>query len=256
MFKSKVILITGSSTGIGAGTAVKFANEGAGGIVLHGRQKDALKSVKEQCENVGKGNVKVHICMGDITKQEVREKLINETIQQFGRLDVLVNNAGLAVPVEFGESKIEIYDQIFDVNVRSLIILTQLALPHLIKSNGNIVNVSSVASVKIFPMMTYYCMSKAALDHFTRCLAVDLGPKGVRVNSVNPGAIAGTELATRHGSGGEQIKAILKHLEQIYPLRRIGTVDEIADAILFLASDKAQFITGVNFVVDGGGIHV
>jgi len=254
MFKSKVILVTGSSTGIGAGTAVKFASEEAAGIVLNGLEEDNLKSVKEQCEKIGKGNVKVHFCVGDITKQEIREKLINETIQQFGRLDVLVNNAGIITsPVEFSQAKIEDYDRVFDINVRSLIILTQLALPHLIESKGNIVNISSIGSKKPNPVVMYYCMSKAAIDHFTRCLAVDLGPKGVRVNSVNFGSIVGTEIVTRLGASGEGINAIVKHSEQVYPLRRVGMVDEAADAILYLASDKAKFVTGVTFSVDGGG---
>jgi len=252
MFKSKIIIITGSSTGIGAATAVKFASEEADGIVLHGRQEDALKSVKEQCEKVGKGNVKVHICIGDITKQEIREKLINGTIQQFGRLDILVNNAGINKGVaEFHEAKIDSFDEIFDVNLRSVVTLTQMALPYLMESKGNIVNVSSVASLKVYPEYTYYSMSKAAFDYFTRSLAVELGPKGVRVNSVNPSLIKGTQMALRQ-PGSKKMIEFGKQLVKRYPLRRTGTVDEVADAILYLASDKAKFVTGVNFSIDGG----
>jgi len=252
MFKSKVIIVTGSSTGIGAGTAIKFASEGAAGITLHGRKEDALKKVKEQCEKAGKGT-KVHIVIGDITNQDVREKLVKETVQQFGRLDVLVNNAGISPKAAtFIEAKIETYDQIFDINVRSLVVLTQLAVPHLIESKGSIVNISSGASLQALPTYNFYCMSKAALDHFTRCLAVDLGPKGVRVNSVNPGAVPETELATRQGWDSEVLKGFAKQSEQQYPLRRSGTVDEMADGILYLASDKAKFITGVILPVDGG----
>jgi len=250
MFKSKVIIITGSSTGIGAATAVKFASDEADGIVLHGRQEDALKSVKEKCEKVGKGNV--HICIGDITKQEIREKLINETIQQFGRLDILVNNAGINKGVtEFHEAKIDSFDEVFDVNLRSVVTLTQLALPYLIESKGNIVNVSSVASLKVHPEYTHYSMSKAAFDYFTRSLAVELGPKGVRVNSVNPSLIKGTQMALRQ-PGSKKMIEFGKQLVKRYPLRRTGTVDEVADAILYLASDKAKFVTGVNFSIDGG----
>jgi len=257
MFKSKVIIVTGSSTGIGAGTAVKFASEGAAGVTLHGRKEDALKKVKEQCEKAGKGTTKVHIVVGDITNQDVREKLVKETVKQFGRLDVLVNNAGISPKAAtFLEAKIETYDQIFDINVRSLVVLTQLAVPHLIESKGNIVNISSGASLKALPTYHFYCMSKAALDHFTRCLAVDLGPKGVRVNSVNPGAVPETELATRQGWDPEVLKGFAKQGEQQYPLRRSGTVDEMADGILYLASDKAKFITGVILPVDGGAVIV
>jgi len=255
MFKSKVVLVTGSSTGIGAGTAIKFASEGAAGVVLHGRKEDALKSVKEQCEKAGKGTVKVHIVVGDITKQDVREKMVNETIQKFGQLDVLVNNAGISMnPVTFSDAKIDIYDQIFDINVRSLVVLTQLAVPHLIKSKGSIVNLSSAAGLKALATFNYYCMSKAAVDHFTRCLAVDLGPKGVRVNSINPGYIGETELATSRGAASEAVKAFTARAEQQYPLRRVGKVDEVADAILYLASDQAKFVTGVVLPVDGGAV--
>jgi len=257
MFKSKVVLITGSSTGIGAGIAIKFASEGAAGVVLHGRKEDALKSVKEQCEEAGHGNTKVHYVVGDITKQDVREKLIKETIEKFGRLDVLVNNAGINMnAASFTDAKIDAYDQIFDVNVRSLIIVTQLAVPHLINSKGNIVNTSSAGGLRAVPNFAFYCMSKAAVDHFTRCLAVDLGPKGVRVNSINPGYIKETELGRHRGAeaAAEVQKTFIAHAEKTYPLRRPGTVDDVADAVSYLASDKAKFVTGVIFPIDGGAI--
>jgi len=251
MFKSKVVIVTGSSTGIGAGVAAKFAKEGAAGVVLHGRQEAALKNVKEQVEKAGPG-VKVHICVGDITDAKVRENLINGTISQFGRLDILVNNAGISIPTLVCETSIDVFDKIIDVNVRSLIVLTQLAIPHLVKTKGNIVNVSSVAALKAMPRFTFYCMSKIALDHFTRCLAVELGPKGVRVNAVNPGAIPETELGTRQGASVEQVKEYMEKAGAAYPLRRPGTIEEVADVITFLASEKAQFITGVNVPIDGG----
>jgi len=252
MFKSKVIIITGSSTGIGAGTAVKFASEEASGIVLHGRNEEALNKVKEQCEKAGKGNSKIYICVGDIRKQETRESLVKAAIAQFGRLDVLVNNAGINKGLaDFHEAKIDSFDEIFDVNVRSAVTLTKLALPHLIESKGNIVNVSSVGGFKVHTGYGYYCMSKAALDHFTRCLAVELGPKGVRVNSVNTGLIKGTEAASRQ-PGAKKMIEYGRQIIKTYPLRRSGTVDEVADAILYLASHKANFITGVTFPVDGG----
>jgi len=251
MFKSKVIIVTGSSTGIGAGTAIKFASEGASGIVLHGRQEVALKNVKEQVEKAGQ-NVKVHICVGDITSDETRKKLIDETIQHFGRLDVLVNNAGINMLSPICDASIDIFDKLIDVNVRSLVMLTQLAIPHLIKSSGNIVNISSVAALRAMPQYTFYCMAKASVDHFTRCLAVDLGPKGVRVNCVNPGAIPETELATRQGRTAEESAKLMAQAGATYPLRRAGTIEEVADTIAHLASDKAKFLTGLCVPIDGG----
>jgi len=255
MFKSKVVIVTGSSTGIGAGTAVKFASEGITGLVLHGRQEEKLKKVKEQCEKAAQGNAKILVSMGDINNEQVRQKLINDTIKEFGRLDILVNNAGISMRGTVSELSMDVFDKLFNTNVRSLVAFTQLAIPHLTKSNGNIVNISSGAAVKALPMFTFYCMSKAALDHFTRCLAVELGPKGVRVNSINPGFIPGTEIVTRQGIPAELIKAHTERAIQTYPLRRVGTIDEVADAILYLASDKARFITGVIVPVDGGAIQ-
>jgi len=251
MFKSKVVIVTGSSTGIGAGTAIKFASEGASGIVLHGRQEAALKNVKEQVEKAGQ-NVKVHVCVGDITSDETRKKLIDETIQHFGRLDVLVNNAGISMRAPICEAPIDMFDKQFDVNVRSLVMLTQLAIPHLIKSSGNIVNVSSVAALKAYPMFAYYCMAKISVDHYTRCLAVDLGPKGVRVNCVNPGAIPETELGTRQGASKKESEDYMAQAGKAYPLRRPGTIEEVADTIAHLASDKAKFLTGLCVPIDGG----
>jgi len=254
MFKSKVVIVTGSSSGIGAGTAVKFAKEGAAGVVLHGRKEDALKNVKEQVEKAGQGQTKVHVVVGDITDGKVREKLINETVQRFGRLDVLVNNAGLCIPSPITQTSIDVFDKMIDVNVRSVIVLTQLAIPELVKTKGNIVNISSVASLRAMAMFPFYCMSKIALDHFTRCLAVELGPKGVRVNVVNPGSIPETELGIRSGATAQQVKEYNEKASANYPLQRPGTVEEVANVITFLASEKASFITGIVAPVDGGSV--
>jgi len=250
MFQSKVVIITGSSSGIGAATAVKFAEAGAD-VVIHGRRESELEEVKAQCLRAGKGNTKVHAVVGDITKDDVRQKLVNETIEKFGKLDVLFNNAGVWDPAAFSESPVELYDKIFNVNVRSLIALTQLAVPHLIKTKGNIINNSSVAGVKPKATGIYYGVSKAAVNHFSKCLAVDLGPKGVRVNCVNPGFFPDTNAVTR--VIGEDAKAAFKtSIADMNPLRRTGELDELTGAILFLASEKASFITGILFPVDGG----
>jgi len=249
MFKGKVIVITGSSAGIGAGAAVKFATEGAKGIVLHGRNEKALKEVKEKCDKVGQGDVKVSVCVGDITDDNVRKALIDMAISEFGQLDVLVNNAGIH---KRGDTSIEVYDDIFNVNVRSVIVMCQLAVPHLLKTKGNIVNISSVTGLKANTIAPYYCCSKAALDHYTKCLALELGLKGIRVNSVNPGYVTGTKILTRNGFTKADVEKIVDGLVQVYPLRRLGTIEEIAQVIAFIASDQATFITGAMLPVDGG----
>jgi len=250
MFKSKVVIITGSSSGIGAATAVKFAGAGAD-VVIHGRRESELEEVKAQCLIAGGGDTKVHTVVGDITKDDVRQKLVNETIEKFGKLDILFNNAGVWDPSAFNESTMEIFDKLFDVNVRSLIALTQLAAPHLIKIKGNIINNSSVCGVKAMTAAIYYAVSKAAVDHFSKCLALDLGPKGVRVNSINPGYFPDTNAVSR--VAGEDARLAYKaSVSEAYPLRRTGELDELTDAILFLASEKASFITGILLPVDGG----
>jgi len=253
MFKSKVVIVTGSSAGIGAATAVKFAAEGAN-VVIHGRKEAALHEVKEKCVKAGGGNTKVHICVGDISKEDVRQKLVNDTIKEFGKMDVLVNNAALYDPSSFSESSMDVYDKLFDVNVRSVIALTQLAAPHLVKSKGNIVNISSDVGCKAVAWAMFYALTKAALNHFTKCLALELGPKGVRVNAINPAFIPETNVLSRAGIGGDEQQSYVKMANEGYPLRRPGTVDEVADGILFLASDKASFVTGVLFPVDGGSL--
>jgi len=254
MFKGKVVIVTGSSSGIGARMAERFAAEGASGLTIHGRREDSLQGVKEKCVKAGGGTTKVHICVGDISSEEVRQKLINETVKQFGSLDVLVNNAALWDSNNFFESSMETYDKLMDVNVRSVIALTKLAAPHLIQSKGNIVNISSDVGVKAVAWSMFYAITKAALNHFTKCLALELGPKGVRVNAINPGYIPDTDVLSRAGVTGEQEKGFVQMITENYPLRRPGTTDEVCDATLFVASDKAKFVTGIFLPVDGGSL--
>jgi len=248
------VIVTGSSVGIGAAVAAKFAQEGAN-VVIHGRKEAALQDVKEKCLKAGGGKTKVHVVVGDISKEDIRQKLVNETIKEFGHLDVLVNNAGIFDPSTFAESSIELYDKLFDVNVRSLIALTQIASPHLIKSKGNIVNISSDVGVKAVVWAMFYALTKATVNHFTKCLAMELGPQGVRVNAINPAYIMETDVLSRAGvQDQERDEFYLKMAKETFPLRRAGTVDEVGDAILFLASDKAKFCTGALLPVDGGSL--
>ena len=138
-----------------------------------------------------------------------------------------------------------------DINVRTVFHLMQLCAPHLEKTSGNVVNVSSVAGTRAFPNVVAYCVSKAAVDQLTRCAALELASKGVRVNAVNPGVVV-TELHKRSGMSEEQYEGFLEHSKETHPLGRVGTPEEVADLIYFLASDKASWITGGTFAVDGG----
>jgi NAD(P)-dependent dehydrogenase (short-subunit alcohol dehydrogenase family) len=253
MFKGKVVVVTGSSSGIGAGTAIRYAKEGAAVVVIHGRRQEQLEKVKKDCEAASHGQGKVHVVIGDISDPKIQDKLINETVKLFGQLDVLVNNAGISMEATpTATCPIDVFDNIFNINVRSLILTSQLAIPHLVKTKGNIVNISSVAAIKAHPVFTYYNMSKISVDHFTRCLAVELGPQGVRVNSVQPGAIPDTDLASRSLAKAPDFEQFVKIINERTPMRRPGGVDEVANTILFLSSDCASFITGTCTTVDGG----
>jgi NAD(P)-dependent dehydrogenase (short-subunit alcohol dehydrogenase family) len=138
-----------------------------------------------------------------------------------------------------------------DVNLRSLFRLTQLALPYLIESKGNIVNVSSITGIRAFPNVLAYCVSKAGVDQFTHCAALELAPKGVRINSINPGVVL-TNLHRSSGIQEEAYQAFLNHSKTTHPVGRVGNPEEVAELILFLASDKAGWITGASYSIDGG----
>ncbi|EZA47366.1 hypothetical protein DMN91_006810 [Ooceraea biroi] len=244
-FMGKVVLITGASSGIGAATAVHLAQLGAS-LSIHGRNMDNLNKVAEQC-----GKSKTFVVTGELTNESDVKNIIDSTVKHYGKLDILVNNAGILETGTIESTSVEQYDRVFNINVRSVYHLTALAVPHLIKTKGNIVNVSSVTGLRSFPGCLAYCMSKGAVDQFTRCIALELAEKQVRVNSVNPGVIV-TNLHERSGMNKEQLAAFFDHSKGTHALGRTGDVKEIAKTIAFLASDDASFITGATLPVDGG----
>lgn len=245
-FADKVVLITGASSGIGAATAVHFSTLGAK-LVLTGRNVENLNKVAADCQSPSDH----FVVPADVTDEEDVKKVVEQAIKHFGKLDVLVNNAGIIENGGIEETSLDQYDRLFNTNVRSVYHLTHLAVPHLVKTKGNIVNVSSVVGIRASPGLLSYCMSKAAIDQFTRCVALDLAPKQVRVNSVNPGVVV-TELHKRGGMSEEQYAAFLERCKSTHALGRPGQAAEVAKTIAFLASDDASFITGAVLSVDGG----
>lgn len=175
-FEGKVILITGASSGIGAACAEYFVKEGAL-LALVGRKPERFEIVVTQIKKIGAKNEPL-IILADISVDY--DRIISETIGKYGRLDVLINNAAFSIPGTIETAKKEDFDEIFGTNVRGTFLLTQLAVPHLIATKGNVVNVSSLAGMRPFPGSIAYCVSKAALDHFTRCAALDLAAKGIQ----------------------------------------------------------------------------
>lgn len=244
-FAGKVVLITGASSGIGRATAVHLAKLGAS-LSISGRNVSNLKDV--QTEINGKHCFTV---AGDVTKEADTQHILNETVKRFGKLDVLINNAGILESGTIENTSLEQFDRVINTNIRSIYHLTMLAVPHLVEAKGNIVNVSSVNGIRSFPGVLAYNISKTAVDQFTRCVALELAAKGVRCNSVNPGVTV-TNLHKRGGMNDEAYAKFLEHSQTTHALGRPGQVAELAAAIAFLASDSASFITGVNLPVDGG----
>lgn len=243
-FTGKVVLITGASSGIGANAAQHFAKLGAK-LSIVGRNEKRLKDVAEQI--IKAGSPTPLAIVADVTRDA--ERIINETIKCFGQLDVLVNNAGIFRSDTVTQFDVKQFDCIMNTNLRSVIILTNLAVPYLEKTKGNIVNVSSVAGLKPFDIFTSYCVSKAGLDQFTKCSAIALAPKGIRVNAVNPATIR-TPIFESIGVNESNEDKFYEERKHDYLVGRVGEVSDTSSAIAYLASET--FITGILLPVDGG----
>ncbi|XP_045453820.1 3-oxoacyl-[acyl-carrier-protein] reductase FabG-like [Melitaea cinxia] len=243
-FTGKVVIITGASSGIGASAAELFSKEGAH-VVIVGRNQDLLAASAAQCNSP-------LVVRADITIESEAQRVVDETIKKFGQIDILVNNAG-GIPLTIGlleDGVMKAYDDVMNLNLRSVVHLTTLAAPHLIKTKGNIVNISSTAGVTppFRPGVSNYCVAKAGLNHFTVCAAVELGSYGVRVNAISPGPVR-TNFKQNSKSPGTY-----EDTAKIMLLKRVSEPEEIADLILFLASSRAKSVTGVNWYSDNGCI--
>ncbi|KAG6448423.1 hypothetical protein O3G_MSEX005503 [Manduca sexta] len=240
-FANKVVLVTGSSSGIGAVIALTFAKEGAK-VAIVGRNVEKLAKVAGSFDN----NPPL-ILQADLTDDAQVANLVQKTIDHFGKLDVLVNNAGVAPLGSILQGNLlEMFDQTISINLRAVLHLTTLAAPHLIKTKGSIVNISGVwgmGTPKI-PSAAPAAISKAGLNHFTKIAALELAPYGVRVNAISPGPVR-TDII-------EGSEYSWEFFEAMTALKKLSCKDEIADLILFLASDKGRSITGSNYVIDNG----
>eukprot|EP00096_Caligus_rogercresseyi_P007189 TRINITY_DN2493_c0_g1_i1.p1 TRINITY_DN2493_c0_g1~~TRINITY_DN2493_c0_g1_i1.p1 ORF type:complete len:259 (-),score=49.82 TRINITY_DN2493_c0_g1_i1:95-871(-) len=245
----KVALITGASSGIGRSTAILFSKLGAT-LCITGRNLENLQKTAQECESQGSSAAPLLI-QASLDIQDDVKRVVEETINRFGRLDILVNNAGILEKGSIENTSLESYDRVMNVNVRGVYQLTMLATPYLIKTKGSIVNVSSVNGIRSFPGVLAYNISKAALDQFTQCVALELAPKGVRVNSVNPGVVF-TEIHKRAGYTDEEYKQFLEKSKSTHALGRHGSPEEVAKGIAFLASSDSSFSTGVLLPIDGG----
>ncbi|CAN5572454.1 3-oxoacyl-[acyl-carrier-protein] reductase [soil metagenome] len=245
--EKKVAVITGASSGIGRAAVHIFTENGFQTVAI-GRNEKELGLLRKEITN-SNGGLKIQLA--DIRETSQVERLVNETIENFGRIDVLVNSAGIIANGTIENTTLDDWDKMLNINLRSVFYLTKICVPHLEKTKGNVVNVSSVAGTRSFPNVLAYCVSKAALDQLTRCSALELAPKGIRVNAVNPGVVI-SNLHKRSGMEDEAYEKFLENSKNTHPIGRVGKPEEIADLIYYLASEKAAWITGATYEIDGG----
>jgi glucose 1-dehydrogenase len=253
---SKVVVITGSSKGIGKAIAKEFAKNGYS-LVLNARNKDELEQTTNELTKEIKGNnTRISFIVGDISQEQTCKKLIDEAVNKFGRIDVLVNNAGIGgMSKKIIELDLNDWDEIIDINLKGALLCTREALKYMLKNskksisndNYSIINISSVHESIPQPESVPYAVSKGGMMMLTKNVAFEVADKGIRVNGIAPGAIA-TDMNKEILEDNEK----KKQEEQKIPMRRIAKAEEIAKVALFLASSDASYITGTTVYADGG----
>ncbi len=243
----RAIIVTGVTSGIGRAVARRFAAS-ATTVIGFGRDRSALEEAEQEIRQAGGVPFMMAV---DVTREDELRRAFDAALGKLRRLDVLVNAAGHISTGTIETTSLAAWDAMMNVNLRSVFQLMQLAAPHLSKTGGNIVNISSVTGLRSFPGVLAYCVSKAGLDQLTRCSALELAPHGVRVNAVNPGVVI-TEIHKRGGMSEADYDVFLEHSKTTHPLGRVGRADEIAELVFFLASEKASWITGATYQIDGG----
>lgn len=243
--EGRVAIVTGASKGIGASIAKHMAAEGASVVVNYASSKEGADAVVAEIEKAGGKALAVK---ADVSKKAEIESLFAQAKQSFGKLDILVNNAGRYEFAPIDAITEEHFHKMFDLNVLGLILSAQEAVKHFGPDGGNIINISSVVSSLTPPYGSVYSATKAAVDAVTKSLAKELGPKQIRVNSINPGMVITEGLATAGISEGD----FRKKMEADTPLGRIGQPNDIATAAVFFASSDSAWITGETLVIAGG----
>lgn len=251
LFADKTALITGGSDGIGLAIAKAFAKQGANTIII-GRNQKKLESARENLE-LFEG--RVHAIKTDLSLTESIDDIAGEIHQLGIKINVLVNNAGIARFIPFADMDGAALDYHINLNIKSPYWLAKAFLNDLIDTRGNVINISSYFARKMIPdrPSTAYSLTKGALNSFTKALAFELGPKGVRVNAIAPGTVRTDQVEANIMQLSEEARGRFKTMiPNLYPLQRLGNPREIANMAVFLASDQAEWITGGVFAVDGG----
>ena len=240
-FEGKTIIVTGAGSGIGAGIARRFLQEGAF-VTLNGRRESKLHETI-----AGFDAAKSSIHSGDVSDEDYMKRLVEDTVARFGRLDVLVNNAGIGTFGPFEQTTTKDWHNIIATNLDGVFFGARAALPHLVKTEGSLINLSSASGLGGDWGMSAYNAAKGAVTNFTRALALEYGSRGVRVNAVAP-----SFTSTDATADIEKIEAVQVAFRDRMPIGRAAAPDEIAGVVAFLASDDARFVNGVILPVDGG----
>lgn len=236
-FDGEVAFVTGASSGIGRACGIRFQGEGAS-VFAVARREDRLKEAFE------------NYAVADLCDDDQVRDAVDRCIDVFGRIDYLINAAGVIGTGGVLDTPPDEWKRLYASNVDSIYHVTRHVAPHLVENGGAVVNVSSVTSLRPYANLLGYCSSKAAVDMFTQCVALELAPHGVRVNAVNPGVVV-TELHTVTNTVADY-EAFLEHSKTTHPLGRVGNAEEIAALCAFLCSDEAAWITGGIHSIDGG----
>lgn len=240
-FAGKTVIVTGSSTGIGEGIARRFHAEGAN-VVINARNAEKCAAVAQAL-----GEERTLVVAGDVSQSAFADAIVARTVERFGALDCLVNNAGVADQGMLHKMSDAQIDRVIDINVKGVLYMSRAAIPRLKETQGSIINISSVSGTGGDSMLPLYNASKGAVTNLTRGLALQLGPAGVRVNTINPSVTRSDMVDGILGNEGA-MQMVMNRMA----LKRVGEPEDIAAACAFLASEDASFITGVNLPVDGG----
>lgn len=248
--KDKVALITGGSEGLGKATAFLFAKEGAK-VIITGRTESKLQAAVEEGKQQG---VDIDYLVGDVSDEQRTIETVEHILDKYGKIDILFNNAGVLYAATTHETDTEIWDKIFDINVKGTYLMTKHVIPHMLERGyGCIVNNSSVVGLKAVPGIAAYNASKGAVTQLTRTSALEYADKGIRVNAICPGTIE-TPMVWNMLEGFPDQDEARELFKSFHPIGRLGQPDEIAHAVLFLCDDNVGFMTGTMLSVDGGWI--
>jgi meso-butanediol dehydrogenase/(S,S)-butanediol dehydrogenase/diacetyl reductase len=249
--KGKVALITGGGSGIGTAIAERFVADGAR-VCITGRRKEMLEKVAKSFPSG-----KVTICSGDVSKEEDAERMVETAVKFGGKLDVLVNNAGINQPAPVAELDPQVWQKVLGINLTGPYLLMKAAIPHMLKGGGgSIINIASLGGTRCLPGMPAYCSSKAGLIMLSQQVALDYGRHNIRCNAVCPGGVTTDMSKDSFGQFGKMLgidtDTFLKQIAEGIPLHRFADPPEVGGLCSYLASDDSSFVTGAAIIIDGG----